>query len=193
MPRGAGSRICTLPGSARRGVPVLDPWEGREEPGEVVWEGGGDSLWHPGRHFLWAGYGQRSQRAAHQGLSRTLRVPMALLRLVDPVFYHLDTCLALLDRETAVWVPEAFDETARELLRHAFPRLLEVEAAEARGRLAANLYCPDGKAVLLPDAAPRTRRRLEEAGFRVREVPLDEFLKSGGSVFCLKQELPLGC
>ncbi len=183
-----------------QGVSVVDPWGSTGAFSNLVWEGGGDCLWHPGRFFLWAGHGQRSVAAAHERVAAALGdlpaalggVPMALLRLVDPAFYHLDTCLQLLDPETAAWVPAAFDEAARGLITTAFPRLLEVDEREARERLAANLYCPGGRLVLLPAGSPRTAERLERAGFAVREVALDEFSKSGGSVFCLRQELPLG-
>ena len=175
-----------------RGVRVVDPWGVNAAGESLVWEGGGDALWHPDRFFLWAGHGQRSNAETHRRLSVALDVPVALLRLVDPAFYHLDTCLAVLDHRTALWVPGAFDATAQALLRRAFERLIEVEPAEARSRLAANAYCPNRREVLLPAGAPRTRRLLEDAGFVVHEVVLDEFSKSGGSVYCLKQELPEG-
>jgi len=169
--RGRGIRIVEIP---------------PEVPG--CWEGGGDSIWHPNRFFLWSGCGPRSDREPHQALSEMLHLPVALLRLEDPRFYHLDTCLAVLDEETAAWVPAAFDAKGRELIRAGFRRLIEVDGEEARDRLAANLYCPDGRRVLLPSRCPRTAARLEAAGFRVREVETGEFLKAGGSVYCLRQE-----
>lgn len=175
-----------------RGVRVVDPWEAGGDGGSLVWEGAGDALWHPDRFQIWAGHGQRSDAEAHRRVSAVLGVPVVLLRLVDPAYYHLDTCLVLLDQRTALWVPRAFDPVAQALLGRAFERLIEVDPAEAHGRLAGNAYCPDRRQVLLPPGAPRTRSRLEDAGFFGREVELDEFLKSGGSVYCLKQELPAG-
>lgn len=175
-----------------RGARLIAPWDPPYALSAAVWEGGGDCLWHPGRYFLWAGHGQRSEAAGHEQVAAALGCPLALLRLVEATFYHLDTCLQILDAGTAAWVPSAFDTAARELLRAGFPRLLEVDEREARERLAANLYCPDGRRVLLPSGSPRTRERLERAGFEVREVALEEFLKSGGSVYCLRQELPRG-
>jgi N-dimethylarginine dimethylaminohydrolase len=38
--------------------------------------------------------------------------------------------------------------------------------------------------------APRTAARLRDAGYRPVPVDVSEFHKSGGSVFCLKLELP---
>lgn len=152
-------------------------------------EGGGDGLWHPDRYFLWGGVGARSDADIYAEWSRLLDLPVGILRLPNPAFYHLDTCLALLDEETAAYVPAGFDADGLDLLSRAFPRLIEVEADEARWKLAGNMYCPDRKNVLLPAHAPVTRERLEHAGFAVIDVPTDEFLKSGGSVYCLRQEL----
>ncbi|MFQ5654320.1 MAG: dimethylarginine dimethylaminohydrolase family protein [Planctomycetota bacterium] len=156
---------------------------------EGVWEGGGDAIWHPGRYFLWGGHGQRSDRQPYAALSRTLELPVALLRLDDPEFYHLDTCLAMLDERSAAWVPAAFTEEGRGLIAVGFERLIEVDETEARERFAANLYSPDGARVLLPAGAPKTRARLERAGFEVHELATDEYLKSGGSIYCMRQEI----
>ena len=58
---------------------------------------------------------------------------------------------------------------------------------EARHRLASNAHCPDGKHVLIQEGCPVTNRQLKEAGFIPVELETGEFLKAGGSVFCMKQ------
>lgn len=163
-------------------------------PNEVSgsWEGGGDSLWHPGRYVLWAAHGTRSDPEVYSWLAGRLKLPIILLRLTDPNFYHLDTCLAMVDRETAVWVPGAFDSEGRNLIQAGFKRLIEVDPIEAKTRLACNLYSPDGVNVLLPSGAPKTRVRLEQSGLHVHEIQTDEFLKAGGSVYCMTQEIGSG-
>ena len=65
-------------------------------------------------------------------------------------------------------------------------RRIEVDAGEARTRLACNACGPDGRHVLLPAGAPITAKRLRAEGFEVIEVDTEEFLKAGGSVFCMK-------
>ncbi|MGE3164465.1 MAG: dimethylarginine dimethylaminohydrolase family protein [Planctomycetota bacterium] len=152
-------------------------------------EGGGDGVWHPGHFALWGGVGPRSDRACFEALSAELDLPVILLELVDPAFYHLDTCLATLGPGRAAAVLSAFDDSGRQLLRAAFSELIEVDEAEARERLAGNLYCPNGRDVFLPAGSPRTRARLEAHGLQVTELRTDEFLKSGGSIYCLRQEL----
>jgi N-dimethylarginine dimethylaminohydrolase len=63
---------------------------------------------------------------------------------------------------------------------------IEVDDDEARTKLAANACCPDGRHVLIQSGCTKTNRALESAGYRAVEVETSEFLKSGGSVFCLK-------
>ena len=153
-------------------------------------EGMGDGLWHPGRRLLWAGCGPRSEPAAWEELAQRLDLHIAQLELVDPDFYHLDTCLALLSEDACLWFPEALAPRARALVEALIPRRIEAPQEEARERLACNAYCPDGNTVLLPAGARRTSARLKQAGFRVRELDTGEFGKSGGSVFCMKLALP---
>lgn len=149
-------------------------------------EGMGDGLWHPGRRLLWAGIGPRSARAAWEELAKRYDVPTILLELVDPDFYHLDTALALLDERTCLWIPQALSPRSRELVQAAIPRTIEADPAEARRYLACNAFCADGESVFLDHGAVKTARRLEAAGFRVVRLDSSEFLKSGGSFFCMK-------
>ena len=55
--------------------------------------------------------------------------------------------------------------------------------------LACNAAAFPGGAVVIDRRAERTIRALGRRGFRVTEVDTGEFLKSGGSVFCMKQLL----
>ncbi|MFN0057748.1 MAG: dimethylarginine dimethylaminohydrolase family protein [Planctomycetota bacterium] len=157
--------------------------------GTHTWEGGGDTIWHPARYVLWGGVGPRSERAAFEILSAQLAAPVALLELVDPAFYHLDTCLAVLDLETCAYVPAAFNARGRALITTAFPHALEVDEHEAREQLAGNLFCPDGHQVFLPAGSPVTRARLEDRDYHVIEIATGEYLKSGGSIYCMRQNL----
>ncbi len=153
-------------------------------------EGTGDLLTVPGQRLLFGGLGPRSERVGLEEAARVADADLVLLRLPDPRYYHLDTCLAFLDARTALWVPEAFPEEERRLLVALIPRLLTVPGTEGVDGFAGNAYCPDGRHVLLDVAARETTALLAREGFV--PVPLDtsEFRKSGGSVFCLKLALP---
>ena len=153
-------------------------------PGDF--EGMGDALWHPGAYRLYGGYGYRTDRQVYDRFAEKLGVEVVPLELVDRDFYHLDTCLSLLDPETALYYPGAYTPQGRRALEQHVPRLIEVPEKEARVSFACNAHCPDGRHVLLQAGSPRTEERLRTAGFT--PVPLDtgEFLKAGGSVFCMK-------
>jgi N-dimethylarginine dimethylaminohydrolase len=149
-------------------------------------EGMGDGLWHPGRALLWAGVGPRSSRTAWDAVAPWIDANVAHLELVDPDFYHLDTALALLDEHTCLWIPDALSRRSRRLVERLIPRRLEADPAEARERLACNASCPDGRHVLIQLGCVKTSERLRAAGYEVVELETGEFLKSGGSVFCMK-------
>ncbi|MEK7300485.1 MAG: amidinotransferase, partial [Nitrospirota bacterium] len=51
-------------------------------------------------------------------------------------------------------------------------------------RFACNAVCV-GKHVVLPAGCPETERQLQSRGYRTYSLPLDEFMKSGGSAKCL--------
>lgn len=150
------------------------------------YEGTGDGIWHPGRRLLWAGVGPRSRERAWRELAERYGLTVIGLALEHPEFYHLDTCFAPLDERTCLWVPTALDAEGRALVERGFPRRIEADEEEARDRIACNVCPLDGRHVLIEANCPRTSARLEQAGFRVRPVDTSEFVKAGGSVFCLK-------
>lgn len=157
---------------------------------ELPFEGMGDATWVPGRRALVGGYGFRTDRAVYTHLARIFSVPVLALRLVDARFYHLDTCLQLIDDHRALWVPEAFDEPSQQLLQAAFAELIRVPLEEAEAGLACNGHCPDGKHFIVHQGSPRTAALARELGLEIIEVDTGEFLKSGGSVYCMKLMLP---
>jgi N-dimethylarginine dimethylaminohydrolase len=82
---------------ARAGLTV------REMPSGIAFEGEGDALWAADGGRLWAG------------------VEVASLRLVDPRFYHLDTCFAPLPNGDVMYFPQAFDEASRKKIEAYYP------------------------------------------------------------------------
>ncbi|MBI2911286.1 MAG: amidinotransferase, partial [Chloroflexi bacterium] len=59
-------------------------------PEAIAFEGEGDVLFCGDLPV--AGYGFRTDRAAHRVIEQALDWPVLSLELVDPHFYHLDTC-----------------------------------------------------------------------------------------------------
>lgn len=160
------------------------------DQGFIPFEGMGDAHWFPDRRLIIGGHGFRSHRDIYDRIATTFEVPVVAVELVDERFYHLDTCLAPLDERTALYVPAAFTEAGREVLASLFERLVEVPFAEAAELLACNGHCPDRKHFIVQAGATETAALVRGLGFEVIEVDTSEFLKSGGSVFCMKMMLP---
>ena len=166
--------------SEHRGITVLQ----HPEAG-VCFEGSGDAIWHPGRRLLWGGYGWRTDPQVYPWLARTLGVPVIALPLTDSTFYHLDTCFSPVDERTVLVYPPAIAAEGMDLIRRVFERVVEVDASEAE-RFACNGAALHGTTVVMDQRAANTAAGLEAMGFRTTLVDTGEFLKSGGSVYCMK-------
>ncbi len=154
---------------------------------DTLFEGMGDCLWLPGKRFLLGAYGFRTSAQMYEKIVNFTEAPVALFELKKPKFYHLDTCLCLLNDETALACREAFTSEGWELLQKIFPNLIEVPLAEADAPgFACNAHCPDGKHVIIQKGCLEVEAKLAKAGFKTLAVDTAEFIKGGGSVFCLK-------
>lgn len=150
-------------------------------------EGMGDALWVPGYRVLFGGYGYRTHSSAYEKIAELLDVTVLCFELVNPRFYHFDTCLSILDARSALACREAFTDAGWRLLNKVFPRLVEVPLSEADSPgFACNAHCPDGRNVIIHEGSPVTVGNLKTLGFQPIELSTEEFIKSGGSVFCMK-------
>lgn len=150
-------------------------------------EGMGDALWVPGERLLLGGWGYRTSPEVYAYLSEVLDTPVVTFELKNPRFYHLDTCLSLLDANTVMAHMPAFTPEGQATLRALFPRIIEVPLVEADSPgFACNAHCPDQRHVILQAGSTVTNALLEQAGFVPVPVDTSEFILSGGSVFCLK-------
>lgn len=152
-------------------------------------EGMGDALWNYETGEVFAGYGFRTTPEAYTALEKIIGKKILTFELKDDRFYHLDTCLAILNKDTAAYVEEAFTEEGLATLKSYIPNLIRVPIEEATTQLAANMCTPNGKDVVLQQGATQTVAALKKAGFTVHEVETSEYIKSGGSVFCMKMLL----
>jgi N-dimethylarginine dimethylaminohydrolase len=148
-------------------------------------EGEGDILF-AGR-AVFAGYGFRSDEDAAEEINRAFGLPVVSLRLVDQRFYHLDTALCVLDADTAMYYPAAFDAAGQAALADTFTELIEAkdEDAEVLGLNAVS----DGLHVVLPAQAGKLAGQLAERGFEPIGVDMSELLKGGGGPKCCTLEL----
>jgi N-dimethylarginine dimethylaminohydrolase len=152
-------------------------------------EGEGDFAYLPGAWggLVLAGYGFRTEPAAHAEAQEVLGRPVVSLRLVDPHLYHLDTALAVLDDWTIAYYPGAFDESSQRVLRRLFPHALLAGRDDALA-FGLNLIS-DGRHAVLDSEATGMAARLREAGYQPVPVEMSEIRKGGGSVRCCVAEL----
>jgi len=170
-----------------RESPYFDAWFGDHGfevihlPEGMYHEGAGDALFCG--DALFAGYRTRSDVHAHQWVAKQTGVRVLPLELVNPRFYHLDTCFCPLAPGEAIYFPDAFDAYGRRVLEAHVPKLLPVVEAEAF-RFGCNAVVV-GQTVVHNSRCPRLAEDLIRWGYRSIDLELDEFLKAGGSAKCL--------
>jgi len=170
-----------------RETPHFDAWfaahgfQTASLPDDMFFEGAGDALFCGAS--LFAGYRIRSDVHGHQHLAQLLGCQVLPLELVDPRFYHLDTCFCPLAPGAAIWFPPAFDRYGQKVIASHVPHLVAVVEEEA-ARFACNAVVV-GKTVVLNAGSDQLTRDLEKLDYRVLATDLSEFLKSGGSAKCL--------
>ena len=150
----------------------------------AVNEGAGDLMWTGS--LLLAGTGFRTEPAAHREAQEVLGIPVISLQLVDPCYYHLDTCLLVLDDSPAspliAYYPPAFSPGSQRVLARLFPDAVIAEAADA-ACLGLN-GVSDGGSVVLPVEAQNLGRALAARGFEPVFVDISELRRAGGGPKC---------
>ena len=158
-------------------------------PRDTPFEGEGDALFSVDKSLLWVGHGTRTVQRSHAALAALWDVEVRSLRLVDPRFYHLDTCFAPLSDGSLLYYPAAFDadSLARIEAFYAPDQRLQVSEEDAL-RFACNAVNL-GRTIVLNHISAELEGRLRLRGFHPVQVQLDEFLKAGGAAKCLVMNL----
>ena len=161
----------------------------RETPRLTPFEGEGDALFEWDGSRLWAGHGVRTQHSTHRWLNDIWGVEVVSLRLVDPRFYHLDTCFCPLFGGYVMYFPKAFDAESLTRIEQRFHPDKRILVGDADAlRFACNAVNV-GRVIVLNEVSKELSRCLEDLGFRVMQVSLTEFLKAGGAAKCLALRL----
>lgn len=161
-----------------------------------IFEGAGDALWSGRTMFV--GYGQRSNVLSANRIVYELIGSSAFknegskacnyakdvlpLELVDPYFYHLDTCFCPLNKDVALIYEPAFHPESLRVLRKSID-LIPVPSEEAI-QFACNAVIVDSN-VVLPYGCDWTKKQLIKNGFKPHGVDMSEFIKAGGACKCL--------
>lgn len=148
----------------------------------------GDWLWDYSGERIFAGFGFRTSIDAYEEIKNQIDYKIIPLELVNSNFYHLDTALSIVRDDLAFFVPSAFNHLGIETLKKSFKNLIPVNEKEAIKYLACNAHSPDGKILLVESGAIDLQFKAMEAGLEIFKMDTSEFLKSGGSIFCLKNQ-----
>jgi N-dimethylarginine dimethylaminohydrolase len=151
-------------------------------------EGMGDLLWdYPGER-LFGGFGYRTNETVYDWIEQVIDKKVVRLKLVSEDYYHLDTCLSIINSDIAFYVESAFEPATIDLLKAHFKKLVKVDEGEAKEFLACNCHSPDGKNILIEIGASKLQSQASELGLKVHTFDTSEFRKSGGSIFCMKNQ-----
>lgn len=161
----------------------------REMPEGMPFEGEGDALFAVDGSRLWSGWGFRTAIESHRLLEQWWGITVISLKLVDPRFYHLDTCFSPLPNGDAMYFPDAFDADSLSAIEAFYPaeKRVVVSADDAL-TFCCNVVCL-GDELVMNHVSAELRSNLERRGFVVVETPMDEFLKAGGAAKCLVMTL----
>ncbi len=135
---------------------------------------------------MFGGYGFRTEEKTFDWLSKYTSFNVVRLKLMNPVLYHLDTCFSVLTSNTVVIQQSAFDEADTNVINSYFENVIYADEQENLNYFVCNCHCPDGENVIVQKGSTKFREDITKTGFNLIEVETGEFMKSGGSVFCMK-------
>ncbi len=158
-------------------------------PEGVFFEGAGDALLDRGQPILWAGHGFRSDLTARPLLESAIGIEVQPLHLVDPRFYHLDTCFCPLAGGYLLYFADAFDAESNAAIeaRVSADKRLAIPEKDAL-QFACNAV-NIGQRVITNYAGPEIVAWLNARGFQVTTTAMAEFMKAGGASKCLSLRL----
>lgn len=154
------------------------------ETNKYYFEGEGDALFSPvsSKERLFVGFGFRSDKAFYRNIELLGIRNVTYCELVDPYFYHLDTCFCPLNNNKGIWWRHAFTLDSQQQMRDVL-ELIDVPEDEAK-HFACNAVVIDNT-VIIPSGCPETKRILSSWGYNAVECEMSEFIKAGGACKCL--------
>jgi N-dimethylarginine dimethylaminohydrolase len=156
------------------------------QPG-IVFEGAGDALFDAAGR-LWMGCGIRSTHSAPDAVTRALALPVHGLILLDPRWYHLDTAFCPLHNGEVIAYRKAFSADSIRMIEESFGENIIWVSDEDAENFACNAV-NIGNEIILYRASLALKSALQRWDYKVIEVDVAEFMKSGGSCKCLTLEL----
>lgn len=154
-------------------------------PENLYFEGGGE-LQH-WRNKILIGTGFRTDQKASEAVGKIFNKEVIRLDLIDERFYHLDTCLMVLNDDVVFYYPEALSTQAVSSLRSIIPTLVEIDKEEVTNFAANSVVF--GSTVFIQKGNKEMARQIEQFGYKVIDIDISEFMKAGGGAHCLTGDL----
>jgi len=158
-------------------------------PRETAFEGEGDVTFNETGNHLWAAHGVRTCRRAHRHIADAWHTSVTSLHLVDPRFYHLDTCFTPLHGGFLLYYPAAFDNASNAAIEAAYPANKRIAVSEADATHMACCALNIGRTVFTGELSSVLAQQLFDAGLDVVQLELSEFIKGGGGAKSLALRL----
>ena len=149
-------------------------------PRELNFEGAGDALFSENKLIM--AHGFRTSIDSLHAIDEVLELDSIKVKLIDPYFYHLDTCFCPLEKNKAIYFPKAFHRDSVKALNENMD-MIPVPENDAK-KFACNAVVI-GNYVIIPEGCDETKRLLERMNFNVLCCDMSEFLKAGGACKCL--------
>ena len=153
-------------------------------PDEIHFEGAGDGLFF--RDLLFLGHGFRTDKESHKMVAECLGVEYVSLELIDPRFYHLDTCMFISDEQVCFYAdaftPESLSAALSKLTDYVCKENLSIKISAVSESQATNFICNslEVKGTVITPA-----NNHGSVFSRAHVCDMSEFMKSGGAVKCL--------
>ncbi|MFA6988862.1 MAG: hypothetical protein WC197_02230 [Candidatus Gastranaerophilaceae bacterium] len=156
-------------------------------PENIYFEGAGDALFLG--DVLYSGYVPRTDISSHNYIAELLGIQILSLELVNPNFYHLDTCFCPIEDGYLIYYPDAFDTYANQVIEQNVPEEKRIIVNEEEARAFTCNAVNVGKSVITNLTTKRFEKLLNEKGFNLYQTDLSEYMKAGGAAKCLTLKL----
>ncbi|HRE41532.1 MAG TPA: arginine deiminase family protein [Ignavibacteria bacterium] len=146
----------------------------------------GDCIVDYERDIIFGGYGYRTDEKIYDYLKEISGKKIVKIKLQNSMLYHLDTCFSIINRDTIVIDESAFDDDTLKLFKTLYTKIIYAEKEENEKNFVCNNHSPDGKNVIVQRGSEKFKSDAIILGLNIIETDTSEFIKSGGSVFCMK-------
>lgn len=156
-----------------------------------IFEGSGDMFIDELNKTIWCGFGQRSEADTITKIIDTYfpkEWTLHLIKLSNPNFYHLDTCMCLIGDKLGLVYTDAFEQDIVDYFTEDYNREWIFISEESAKKFLCNSVVID-KEIFMPYVSSGIRKVLEDKGFNIHVHDMSEFIKAGGAMRCLTLEI----